>query len=469
MTRPPSISAYIVGVWAVVLAGIASAIPASRASAPNGEEKIFVDESTKSGIRCSLENSPTRDKHQIETMGGGVATFDFDNDGYPDIYFANGASQPSLQKIDPRYLNRLYRNRGNGTFEDVTEKAGVGGNGYDIGVAAGDFDNDGQEDLFVTGVRGNTLFRNRGDGTFEDVTKQSGIKSTNWSVAAAWFDYDNDGRLDLFVVDYVQWDPVAEPICGNAQKGLRTYCHPRFYAPLANHLFHNKGNGSFEDVSDRTGISSLSGKGMGIAMGDYDGDGWPDVLIANDTMPNFLLHNEHGARFSEVAMQTGGALHDDGQAISSMGVDFRDLNNDGYDDIVITALTNETFPYFQNTGRHLFMDMTYPSHIGTSSLNVSGWGIGCYDLNNDGWKDILIAGGDVQDNTEAYSSRQSRQQNLLLLNDGKGAFRPQSIGDPALHRGLAFAGDAIGRAAGATAQCLARWKWVAGHQTDRTL
>lgn len=421
-----------------MLAVAVSALDARYAGAEPYPVSLFADVSAKAGIRCALQNSPTQEKHQIETMGGGVAAFDFDNDGYPDIYLTNGAPQPSLIKNAPQYLNRLYRNRGDGTFEDVTEKAGVGGTGYDIGVAAGDYDNDGNEDLFVAGVHGNTLFHNRGNGTFEDVTKQSGILPTEWPVAAAWFDYDNDGRLDLFVVDYVQWNPAAEPVCGDAQKGLRTYCHPRFYPPLANHLFHNDGNGKFKDVSIRTGISRLPGKGMGIAIGDYDRDGWLDVFIANDTMPNFLLHNERGQRFSEVGMQTGVALNDDGKAISSMGADFRDLNNDGNDDIVVTALANESFPYFQNTGKGHFLDMTYQSHIGTFSLAFSGWGVGAYDLNNDGWKDLLVAGGDVQDNTEAYSSGQSKQRNLVLLNDGKGTFQSQFVGVPARHRGLAF-------------------------------
>lgn len=421
------------------IAACALIASASRVSTASDAQRIFVDESSRADLQCRLQNSPTPEKHQIETMAGGVAAFDYDNDGYPDVYFANGAPQPSLKKDGPQYSNRLYRNRGNGTFEDVTEKVGVGGNGYDVGVAAGDYNNDGNEDLFVAGVRGNTLFRNRGDGTFENVTKRSGITSAHWSIAAAWFDYDNDGRLDLFVVDYVQWDPATEQACGDLQKNLRTYCHPRFYAPSVNHLFHNNGNGTFNDVSRRSGIANLRGKGMGVAIADYDRDGWPDVFIANDTLPNFLLHNEHGDRFTEAAMQAGVALNDDGKALSAMGVDFRDLDNDGADDLVITALTNETFPYFRNTGKGFFVDLTYSSRIGAASLAFSGWGVGCFDFNNDGWKDVLIAGGDVQDNTEAYSSRQSKQQNLLLLNSGKGSFQASLVGAPSLHRGVAFA------------------------------
>ena len=193
----------------------------------------FEDRTAHSGIAFVLHNAASPEKHQIETMAGGVAVFDYDNDGYPDIYFTNGAEQPSLEKTGPQYRNRLYRNRHDWTFEDVTDKAGVGGAGYNIGVAAGDYDNDGHADLFVTGVKGNTLFHNRGDGTFEDVTRAAGLESHDWAVAAAWVDYDNDGRLDLFVVNYVKWDPATELFCGDAARDIRTYCHPRFYEPLA--------------------------------------------------------------------------------------------------------------------------------------------------------------------------------------------------------------------------------------------
>ena len=399
---------------------------------------MFQDMTSQSGVNVVLENSPTPEKHQIETMPGGVAVFDYNNDGYPDLYFTNGAAQPSLAKNDPKYYNRLYKNRGDWTFEDVTSQAGVEGSGYNFGVAAGDFDNDGNEDLFVTGVHGNTLFRNRGDGTFEDVTAKSGIRGTEWSVAAAWLDYNNDGLLDLFVVDYVKWDPATEPFCGDAAHALRTYCHPRFYGALSNHLYRNNGNGTFTDVSVSSGIAAYRGKGMGVAIGDYDHDGWVDIFVANDTLPNFLFHNDHNGHFSEAGLDTGVGLNDDGKALSSMGVDFRDLDNDGREDLIATALAGETFPYFRNYENRLFVDMTYPSGIGPASLLLTGWSVGAFDLDNDGWKDILAADGDVQDNTELYSSRKSRQQNLLLLNDRAGGFRAQLLGKPALHRGLAF-------------------------------
>jgi enediyne biosynthesis protein E4 len=424
------IAVCLFGLCLVSLALLAIGTPNANTS--------FIDMSAKSGITAALQNSATPERHQIETMAGGVAAFDYDNDGYPDIYLTNGAAQPSLKKTDPRYFNRLYRNRGDWTFEDVTEKAGVQGAGYATGVAAADYDNDGYEDLFVTGVNGNTLFRNRGNGTFEDVSKKSGLGGGKWSVSAVWFDYDNDGRLDLFVVDYVEWDPAREPFCGDRQN-IRTYCDPRFYQPLTNHLYHNNGDGTFTDVSAAAGISAHPGKGMGVAIGDYDHDGWLDIFVANDTTPNFLFHNDQHGHFEEVAMRAGVALNDDGKAISSMGVDFRDLDNDGQDDIVVTALANETFPFFRNLGKGLFLDMTYPSHLGVITLPVTGWGIGSYDFNNDGWKDLFIAEGDVQYDTEKYSSRKSRQQNALLLNDQKGGFTAEFVGEPALHRGVAFA------------------------------
>jgi enediyne biosynthesis protein E4 len=404
-------------------------------AAPGG---YFEDRSARSGIAFVLRNAASAAKHQIETMAGGVAVFDYDNDGYPDIYFANGAEQPSLEKTGPQYRNRLYRNRHDWTFEDVTDKSGVGGSGYNIGVAAGDYDNDGFPDLFVTGVKGNTLFRNRRDGTFENVTRDAGLESLDWAVAAAWFDYDNDGRLDLFVVNYVQWDPAAEPFCGDAARGVRTYCHPRFYEPLPNRLYHNNGDGTFSDVSAASGIGAHRGKGMGAAIADYDHDGWMDVFVANDTVPNFLFHNEHDGRFRETALQAGVGLNDDGKALSSMGVDFRDLNNDGREDLFVTALANETFQVFRNLGRGQFSDATYPSRVGTISMPVSGWSLGIFDFDNDGSKDVFVAAGDVQDNTEMLSSRKSRQQNLLLLNDGRGGFGGSPVGPAAMNRGAAF-------------------------------
>jgi len=228
----------------------------------------------------------------------------------------------------------------------------------------------------------------------------------------------------------VKWDPAVELFCGDAARGIRTYCHPRFYEPLPNRLYHNNGDGTFSDVSDVSGIAAHRGKGMGVAIADYDHDGWMDVFVANDTVPNFLFHNEHNGRFRESALQAGVGLNDDGKALSSMGVDFRDLDNDGWEDLVITALASETFQVFRNLSHGLFSDVTYPSHVGAITMPVSGWSMGIFDFDNDGWKDVFVAAGDVQDNTELFSSRKSRQQNLLLLNDATVRFAPRSPGRP---------------------------------------
>jgi hypothetical protein len=400
----------------------------------------FEDSSPKSGIAFTLLNSATPEKHQIESMPGGVAAFDYDNDGRVDLFFANGAKQPSLEKTDASYWNRLYRNRGGGAFEDVTEKAGVRGSGYSIAAAVGDFDNDGFADLFVAGVNRNILYRNRGDGTFEDVTEKAGVAHRGrWAVSAGWFDYDNDGRLDLLVANYVKWDPAKEPFCGDAKAGYRSYCHPKFYEGLPNALYRNNGDGTFTDVSERSGIGRHVGKGMGVAFADYDGDGAIDVFVANDTVPNFLFHNERDGTFREVAMQAGVAMNDDGRALSSMGVDFRDADNDGLPDLFVTALTNETFPLYRNLGKGLFADVTYASRIGAATIPLSGWSAGAYDFDNDGRKDLFAACGDVQDNTEVYSSRKSRQMNLLLIGGADGKYAAAEVGAAAMHRGAAFA------------------------------
>ncbi|MGD0579872.1 MAG: FG-GAP-like repeat-containing protein [Bryobacteraceae bacterium] len=386
-----------------------------------------------------VRNGASGEKHQVETMPAGVAVFDYDNDGWPDIFVANGASLPALSKGDAGYSNRLFHNNRDGTFTDVTAMAGLAGHGYSMGVAAADFDNDGWVDLFVTGVRSNTLYRNRGDGTFEDVTARAGLRdNVGWSIAAGWFDYDNDGRLDLFVVHYVTWDPVAEPFCGDARAGLRFYCHPHHYQALPNSLYHNEGNGIFRDVSRESGIAAHPGKGMGVAFGDYDGDGRLDVFVANDTEPNFLFHNEGNGRFRECALEAGVAFNEQGRAVSSMGVEFRDFHNDGREDLFVTALTNERFLFFRNIGQGSFVDVSAPSRIAEASLPLSGWSLGGVDLNNDGFKDVFTANGNVVDNAELVSDRKSRQENSAFLNRGDGTFSAQFFEGAAFHRGAAF-------------------------------
>jgi hypothetical protein len=415
------------------------------AGKPAPDPVTFEDIANRAGIHFQVRNSATLEKHQIETMISGVAVFDYNNDGKPDIYFVNGAAVPGLQRPDASYRNRLYRNNGDGTFTDVTMAAGVPGNGYGMGVAAGDFDNDGNEDLFITGVNRNILYRNRGDGTFEDVTAKAHLEGIDprlgrlWSVAAGWFDFDNDGLLDLFVVNYVAWDPAKERFCGDSGNQVRTYCHPRFYQGLPNSLYHNNGDGTFTDVSKRSGIADHVGKGMGVAFADYDHDGKMDVFVANDTEPNFLFHNEGGGKFQEVALKAGVAFNDDGRAVSSMGADFRDYDNDGNEDLLISALAGETFPLFRNLGRGVFRDATYTSAIGRLSYHWNGWSSGIFDFNNDGFKDIFAARGDVQ-----LAPPKTMEANGILLNRGDGTFADfskqagssfQQVGH---HRGAAF-------------------------------
>lgn len=393
----------------------------------------------QSKLDMVVRNGARGEKHQIEAMVAGVAVLDYDNDGWPDVFLANGADVASLQKTDASFHNRLFRNNHDGTFSDVTERVGVAGAGYSMGVAAADYDNDGRVDLFVTGVRGNTLYHNRGDGTFEDVTAKAGLAGdSGWAVAAGWFDADNDGWLDLFVVRYVAWDPLRERYCGDPRPGYRTYCHPQYYQALPNALYRNRGDGTFRDVSAESGIAAHLGKGMGITFGDYDGDGRLDIFVANDTEPNFLFHNEGNGKFREVGLAAGVAYNEEGKTLSSMGADFRDYDNDGREDIFITALTNETFPLFRNLGRGRFAEMTLLSGLAAGSLSWSGWSTGVFDFNNDGYKDVFTANGNVQDNAELNTSRKSRQPNTVFLNRGNGTFQTQILPGEAFHRGAAF-------------------------------
>jgi hypothetical protein len=405
----------------------------------------FKNVAAAAGLDFVLENHPTASKHLIETMPGGVAAFDYDGDGLTDLYFTNGAAIPSLKKDGPKYWNRLYRNLGQMKFQDVTAKAGVAGAGYSMGAAAADFDNDGHVDLFVAGVRKNTLYRNRGDGTFEDVTEKAGVRSDEWSIGAAWFDYDNDGFLDLLVVNYVKWSPDFNVFCGDPHRGVRSYCHPRFFDGTANTLYHNQRDGSFKDVSRESGIAPHIGKGMAAAIGDYDQDGFPDIYVTNDKMPNFLFHNLGNGKFQEVALEAGGAMLDSGAEISNMGADFRDYNNDGLPDIAVTALAGETFPLFQNRGHARFLDSTYASRLGPLSRDYSGWSLALVDLDNDGWKDIFTANGHVDDQVEHFEATSYKQHNSVFLNQGMGTFADvsESVGPeflkPRAHRGAAFA------------------------------
>ncbi|MEO7144186.1 MAG: VCBS repeat-containing protein, partial [Bryobacteraceae bacterium] len=363
----------------------------ASAGAPVSPVIRFADASARSGLDFVLNNSPTPEKYLPATMAGGVAAFDYNNDGRTDLFFTNGAALPSLSKTGAAYSNRLYRNDGGGHFTDVTEEVGLAGSGYEVGAAAADFDNDGFVDLFVAGVHECHLYKNDGGKRFIDVTAQSGIHCGEWAVAAGWFDYDRDGLLDLFVVNYVKWSPATNPACHDPSGRYPVYCHPKEFQGTANTLYRNLGGGRFQDVSAASGIAKSIGKGMSLAIADYDRDGYPDVFVTNDTRPNFLFHNLGNGRFEEAAFDAGVALRDDGKAISSMGADFRDLDNDGLPDVIFTALSGETFPMFLNLGKGRFREATYKSHLGQLTTGLSGWGIAVADFNNDGWKDIFTA------------------------------------------------------------------------------
>ena len=410
----------------------------------------FEDIARQSGIDFVLHNCPTPEKHMIETMAGGVAVFDYDGDGRPDIFFTNGAAIPSLAKTGPQYWNRLYRNEGNLKFRDVTQQAGVAGEGYSMGAAAGDYDNDGRADLFVAGVNRNILYHNLGNGRFEDVTEKAGIRSGRWAVAAGWIDYDNDGKLDLWIVHYAKWTPAMDRYCGDPARGIRIYCHPKYYEGLASTLYRNKGDGAFEDVSEKAGIAAFPGRGMSVAFADYDHDGYQDVFVTNDNMPNFLFHNRGNGTFEEMALLAGVALRSDGKPVASMGADFRDYDNDGLPDISFTALAGETFPLFRNAGKGEFADATYASKIGALSLHHSGWGEGLYDFNNDGWKDLFTANSHVNDRVELFEPAVYKEPDTVFVNQGKGVFADVSaeagLDAVAAHRGCAFADfDSDGR------------------------
>jgi hypothetical protein len=391
------------------------------------------DVAKAAGLQSVYQHSPTAEKYYIESAPGGLAVFDYNGDGRPDIFFTNGAKTPLLDKSSASYANRLYRNDGGMRFTDVTDDAGVRGVGYAMGAAAADYDNDGHVDLFVAGVRQNQLLHNRGDGRFDDVTAKSGIASGDWAVAAGWLDYDNDGRLDLFVVHYVQWTPETNRYCGDQARGIRIYCHPRFFQGLPDRLYRNRGDGTFEDVSARAGLLSHIGKGMSVAFADYDHDGRLDMFVTNDTVPNFLFRNNGDGTFAETALMAGVSVPASGRPVSAMGTDFQDYDNDGWEDIFFTALSSETFPLFRNDTHGAFEEATPRAGLSTITSRTSGWCAELVDLDNDGWKDIFTANSHANDRVS--ESTGWNQANSVLLND-HGRFRDVTA-DAGMSRAIA--------------------------------
>jgi hypothetical protein len=420
----------VTGAWRLALG---QAAPPARVRLVNG--------AAAAGLDFVLRNSAAGRKYQVETLPGGLGVIDFDGDGWPDLFCSNGAALPSLEKTGPVYWNRLYRNNRDGTFSDVTQKAGLQGRGYSMGVAVGDYNNDGHEDLFVAGVHGNQLYRNNGDGTFTDVTRQARLEGPGslgrpaWSVGACWIDYNNDGYLDLFISNYCDWEPGSDPVCGGMEAAARAYCHPDRYRAQSMQLYRNNGDGTFTEITRKQGLPDLLGKGMGLAVADFAGDGRPGIFVANDNARNLLVRNS-AKGLEEIGIDAGVAYNGDGRNISGMGADFGDIDGDGRPDIVMTGLKNETYEVFLNQGKGNFEDGSAQTGLLNLSRAWNGWGCGLVDLDNDGWLDLFVAGGglDVQD----------AQPNRVFLNRG-GHFHDvtEEVGadfqKPAMHRGVVFA------------------------------
>src|SRR5437868_796150 len=413
----------------------------------------FTDVTGVTKIDFKHENSATSNKYLVETMGGGVALLDYDNDGRLDIFFTNGAKidDPMPEgkgpdKSDAKFWNRLCHQNPDGTFTDVTAKAGLTGmpqNFYGMGVAVGDYDNDGFEDLYVTGFGGNTLYHNNGNGTFTDVTARAGVAGGGWSASAGFLDYDNDGKLDLFVTRYVDWTFKTNRYCGEAKLGYRAYCHPDNYEGVASILYHNDGNGTFTDVSEKSGIAKSTGKGLGVSFADYDGDGFTDIFVANDSVQCFLFHNNGNGTFSEVGLFKGVGYNEDGKTFAGMGTDFSDYDNDGLPDVIVTDLSNERYMLFRNNGDGSFRDVTNQSGVGGATLAFAGWSTRFFDYDNDGWKDLFVAQSHVMDTIEKTAPNLRYMQPPLLLRNQAGHFNRVSPGE-AFRKEWAGRGAAFG-------------------------
>jgi hypothetical protein len=399
------------------------------------------------GLDFSHVNSPTPQKYLIETMGGGVALFDYNNDGLLDIFLVNSGrlANPmhppeTFDRQNPRNWNRLYRQNPDGSFTDVTREAGLanaGDGNYGMGVAVGDYDNDGFPDLYITNYGKNTLYHNNGNGTFTDVTAKAGVEAGGWSCSAGFFDYDNDGHLDLLVTRYMIWDTQHSKICGGE---WQTYCPPAEFPATTNILYRNRGDGTFEDVSQRSGISSIKGRSLGVCFADYDDDGFTDIFVSNDGMRQFLFHNNGNGTFTECALEAGAAFTGDGRPLSGMGTVFQDYDNDGRPDILVTVLPREVYALFHNDGNGQFSYRSLQAGLGLLSAASSGWGSGLEDFDNDGWKDLFVAQSHVLDNVERIDPMLHYKEPPLLALNHNGRFERADSGvtAPIAGRGAAF-------------------------------
>ncbi len=431
-----------------ILAVVTLAQVKSRPTPPDPAK--FVDVTSSLGVRFQHAAPHTSKKYLLETMGSGVALFDYDNDGRLDLFVVNAAeiddpSPPGTipQKTGPKYWNRLYHQKSDGTFEDVTEKSGLQGVGYGMGVAVGDYDNDGLEDLFVTGYGGNHLYHNNGNGTFTDVTEKAGVAGGGWSASAAWVDLDGDGLLDLVVVRYLQWD-FTDVWCGEKKQGYRSFCHPDEFQAITPLVYHNDGNGHFTDITKQAGFAK-SGKGLGIAIADFNGDGHIDVFIANDSVPEFLYQNKGDGTFEEVGLFAGVGVDGDGHAYAGMGVDFADYDNDGLPDIVVSDLAYQKYSLYHNNGDGTFAYSSDSAGLGPMTFLHSGWGMRFIDYDNDGRKDLLVAQAHVMDTIELnYPQLHYREPMLLARNTGRGFLDVSGQSGPVFHEPWASRGMAVG-------------------------
>jgi enediyne biosynthesis protein E4 len=403
---------------------------------------------SSSGINFVHTAGNSSEKYLPESTGAGCAFFDYDNDGWMDIYLVNSGKCDFYTPEKP-LRNALYHNNRDGTFTDVTEKAGVAGGGYGMGVAVGDYNADGFPDLYVTQYGRSILYRNNGDGTFTDVTEKAGVAAPGWASSAVWFDYDGDGKLDLFVCRFVDFDKLKHHRCGApkipALAGLNEYCYPRVYAAMPSWLFHNNGDGTFTDVSQKTAISDNPGKSWGVVATDINNDRWLDLVVANDTVANFVFANREGQRFEEIGFTAGVAYGEHGKARSGMGVDSADVDQDGQMDVFITNLNHELYGYYRNKGSEAFEDISTPSGIGNATKLMSGWGLKFFDYDNDGNVDLLIANGHPDDLIEKiYTDVKYAEPLLLFRNDGKQLTNVTSSSGPIFEKPLTARGLAIG-------------------------
>jgi len=400
----------------------------------------FENIAAAAGVTFTHINGASADKYLVETMGSGALFFDYDNDGWIDLFLVDGGSIAD-NAVSARARHRLFRNAGKGVFKDATESSGIRHQEYGMGACAGDVDNDGRIDLYITNYGPNVLYRNGGNGVFTDVTRAAGVGLAGWSTSCAFLDIDGDGDLDLFVTNYLDAPKTNNRFCGDPQRRIRVYCHPLVYPAVANVLYRNDGKGAFTDVSAETGLNKYLGNGLGVAVGDYDDDGRPDVFVANDSVPNFLFHNEGGGRFSEIGLLAGVAVARDGKPRAGMGTEFADYNGDGRLDLVVTNHEFETTSLFRNDGGSSFVDTTLDAGISSATLPFVGFGVGFFDFDNDADLDLSIVNGHVIDNTALFRAGSTHAQRKLLFLNTNG----RRFAEISQQSGSGFAKDGVGR------------------------